>query len=406
MSKLLHLKREIFDPTRESAAPMERALRATPEQKLHILQFAGSSNAAKKAELKGLGVEFCRYIPDDAFVVRLSPRAKSAVESNPHVRALMPLHPAYKMPDTMAEQVLVPSNTSIPSNYDVVSPDPADKARLEQQIKQLGGEVVHPENGSLLLVASLTPSQLSKLVRLDTVSWVEPSTEIEVDMDNALIQGGAQAVQDKTGGYTGRGIVGHVLEGIDRNHPDFAANEFRDAPIAVADGRSTGHGTNTYGQIFGSGKGNEKARGIIPDAQGVYTNYNAVRNAQPGNTPNSRYELTERVMKDHNVMFQTASWGYARTTQYNARSAEMDQLIFDLDLPICQSQSNAGTRDSRPQAWAKNIISGGALRHQDNPDPTDDSWSGGASIGPASDGRIKPTLSGYYDRITTTSPGG
>src|SRR5213080_1624534 len=33
----------------------------------------------------------------------------------------------------------------------------------------------------------------------------------------------------------------------------------------------------------------------------------------------------------------------------------------------------------------------------------DDAWAGGASIGPAADGRIKPDVSNYYDRIFTTS---
>src|SRR5213080_2474484 len=35
----------------------------------------------------------------------------------------------------------------------------------------------------------------------------------------------------------------------------------------------------------------------------------------------------------------------------------------------------------------------------------DDAWAGGASIGPAADGRIKPDLSNYFDRIFTTASG-
>jgi hypothetical protein len=84
----------------------------------------------------------------------------------------------------------------------------------------------------------------------------------------------------------------------------------------------------------------------------------------------------------------------------------MDEIIFDHDLPITQSQSNAGNQDSRPQAWAKNIISVGALKHYDNADPSDDRWDYGGSIGPAKDGRIKPDLCAYYDKILTTAPTG
>jgi hypothetical protein len=100
-------------------------------------------------------------------------------------------------------------------------------------------------------------------------------------------------------------------------------------------------------------------------------------------------------------MFQTASWGYPQGTAYDARSAEMDLIIFDHDIAITQSQSNTGNRNSRPQAWAKNIISVGALSHYDTLSVTDDRWTS-ASIGPATDGRLKPDLCAYYDLIYTT----
>ena len=72
---------------------------------------------------------------------------------------------------------------------------------------------------------------------------------------------------------------------------------------------------------------------------------------------------------------------------------QMDDIIFDLDLSILQSQSNKGTQFSRPEAWAKNIISVGGVYHFDTLSRADDAWNNGASIGPAEDGRIKPDLS-------------
>jgi len=71
----------------------------------------------------------------------------------------------------------------------------------------------------------------------------------------------------------------------------------------------------------------------------------------------------------------------------------------------CQSQSNAGDQMSRPQAWAKNIVSGGGMYHYDTLTKADDQWNYGASIGPASDGRIKPDLYHFYDDILTTTSG-
>ena len=76
-----------------------------------------------------------------------------------------------------------------------------------------------------------------------------------------------------------------------------------------------------------------------------------------------------------------------------------------LDIAITQSQSNNGNRSSRPQAWAKNVISVGGVKHYDTLDTSDDAWAGGASIGPAFDGRIKPDVSYWYDYIYTTTTG-
>jgi hypothetical protein len=81
----------------------------------------------------------------------------------------------------------------------------------------------------------------------------------------------------------------------------------------------------------------------------------------------------------------------------------MDTIVFDLDLAIVQSQSNQGSQYSRPEAWAKNVLSVGGVFHYDTLTRADDSWSNGASIGPAEDGRIKPDLCGYYDQVFTTT---
>jgi hypothetical protein len=80
----------------------------------------------------------------------------------------------------------------------------------------------------------------------------------------------------------------------------------------------------------------------------------------------------------------------------------MDDIIFDLDLVVTQSQSNANSRSSRPQAWAKNIVAIGGFTHRNTSTPGDDT-SSGASFGPAADGRQKPDLCAYYDAIDTTN---
>ncbi|WP_246001536.1 S8 family serine peptidase [Allorhizocola rhizosphaerae] len=123
-------------------------------------------------------------------------------------------------------------------------------------------------------------------------------------------------------------------------------------------------------------------------------------------TVTDRYAHTAQLVNpslNFRAVFQSSSWGSAPTTAYTTVSADMDRIVFDHDLLICQSQSNAGTRNSRPQAWAKNVVSVSGQYHRNTLARTDDAWSSGALIGPAADGRLKPDLSHCYDQINTTS---
>jgi len=119
----------------------------------------------------------------------------------------------------------------------------------------------------------------------------------------------------------------------------------------------------------------------------------------------SRYTRTAELVDPlgpYRAVFQTNSTGDAQVTTYTNVSADMDDIILINDLLICQSQSNTGNQLSRPQAWAKNIMATGGINHNNTLSRTDDSWTT-ASIGPASDGRIKPELAHFYDNILTTS---
>jgi len=366
---------------------------------VYLVQLKGRISNEMRRQMISLGGDFLHYIPQYAFVMRMSPDAFKNVKALPYVRYADKLSTAFKVEREIWNNVTGHHEdpTQRPYTFQVARKNILPL--LVQRIQSFGGRVLNPRGTGIIAQAVLTNAQLKKVVESDEVLWAERMLPSGYDMWDARIQGGADAIEMKSAppGYTGAGITGHVIEGIYATHPDFGANKFRSTPIAVGDPAPDSHGQCTYGEIFGDGTGNSKARGMIPNAQGLYTNASAFS----GGTA-SRYDLVMKLVKDYGVMFQTASWGGNRTTLYTAISAEMDRIIFDADIPITQSQSNAGTRDSRPQAWAKNIISVGALNHYGTPDPSDDKWVNTASIGPAQDGRIKPDISAYYDLILTT----
>jgi serine protease AprX len=268
------------------------------------------------------------------------------------------------------------------------------KRDIAARIRALGGKVDMVHAGKYLIRATLTPDQLFEVARFDDVLFIDRWGPYEKDMDISRELGGANYIES-TAGYTGQGVRGESFDaGFNPAHIDFQSR-----PLIVHNnaGSNDSHGAATSGVCFGDGTGDPTARGLLPDGQGIISYYGGYL-GEP-----ARYDHTGELLEPaYEGVFQTSSVGSPRVTQYTTISAETDAALFDFDTLHCQSQSNSGWQDSRPEAWAKNIVSGGGVYHYNTLDTSDDCWCGGASIGPASDGRIKPDLCHFYDDSWTT----
>ncbi|MEC7584468.1 MAG: S8 family serine peptidase [Planctomycetota bacterium] len=365
-------------------------LRAGPDTGLWLVQFRGKPTESARALVQSVGASLHTYMPEHAYVVRMDRAQSAAVRALPVVRWVGPYEPAYRLERELMQRYR--AGQALPEGrYDLLMLDKHnDKAALAAAIERIGGRVVDPHPGSVLFTVELSGPQVLAALRLDEVLYLNRWSAPEFDMDNARIQGGANYVE-VTAGYTGAGVRGHVYEGVEFNHPDF------NTPFTAVNSANvaSSHGHATAGIIFGNGTSHSDARGMAEDAVGLFT-----VNGTTGGL--SRHQVLGNVVNNHEGMFTTASWGGSRTFFYNATSASTDDIIFDHRIPWTQSQSNAGNQDSRPEAWAKNIFSVGGVRHYNNSNPADDSWSGSGSTGPAADGRIKPDFCAYYDSIHTS----
>lgn len=396
---LLHLRAGTFDPL--AALPeVPAALRAPASGRLFAVQFHTAIVPEYRAALLDAGFEVVGYWPSSCYLVRGERRGLAALQAAAWVRWVGDLEPCWKLDDAAMGRALQPATLTavgpvpIATEYNVVLTGKDDRDRLIAAIVELGGEVTRPNDGSIYLQARLTPAQLLATAARDEVLWIDPTPALEFDLSNARVQGGANTVEFAAG-VTGHGVRVHVLEGLEQTHPDWLR-----APMIQHDGNGEAHGHCTAMIIGGSGQGNTNARGILPDCQIIES---SVYTWAP---TRSRYRVTEEAVDPAaawRVVQQTASWGYTQTLDYNSSAAELDDVLFDLDVVTTQSQSNSGDQWSRPQAWAKNVISVGGVFHMENTDPADDSWDPGlgasASIGPASDGRLKPDVCGYFDGI-------
>jgi serine protease AprX len=393
-SGTLQLAHGSFDPL-AGVPEVDPLLRAGAESELRLVQFVAQPIEPFLRGVEALGARLLAYVPDNAYVVDLHGVPAASVAGLPYVRWVGAYHPAYKLDAAVRLGLRFGESLRPQRAYNVLvfekGPD-AKEITLDRAIA-LGAGVQNPDAGARLLELVLTPEQLQELVRLDVVQFADLWGAPEQDMDLAIQFGGGSFFHD-TLGFSGQGVRGEVMDGgVRMTHVAFAPGPQVHGPFPAEES----HGTSTYGIVFANG--NSCPKGMLPNAAGIFTSYIGLANRY-----NETAELVNPALPWQGV-FQSNSWGSPLTTQYTTITVEMDQILFDLDVLICQSQSNSGSQNSRPQAWAKNILSVGGVKHQNTLPTNDDSWTFGGSIGPAVDGRIKPDLAHFYDFVATTTSG-
>ncbi len=398
-SYLLKLRHDQFDPLQRTPNVID--LRTGPPIRVYIVQFHTQPLESYRQRIRELGGEVYGYLANYAHLVKMEDPVRDAVNALPFVRWVGAYQPAFRVEEFILEN-LGRAESVFPLlryNIQLFYSDAAVKQGVGNRILALGGAVDSFDAGKHLIEATLTPEQLFELLNWDEVVFVDRWSPIETDMDVVREISGANTLETLTG-YTGLGVRGEVLDsGFNTTHVDFASRPLIEhTPTDV-----TSHGSSTSGIVFGDGTGNALARGLLPDGQGIIADSGVVFVG-----PNRYTHTGELLESPYFAVFQTASVGSSRTLHYTTISMDTDEALFDFDILHCQSQSNALWRHSRPQAWAKNIVSGGGFRHFNTLDRSDDCWgcsTTGASIGPSSDGRIKPDLSHFYDSTFTVTSG-
>ena len=393
-SYILELRYGSYDPLAPTAPAAPAHLAAQAGSKIHIVQFVTPPIEEYRQAVRAAGGTIYDYLPNYAYLVRLDQEARQVVEELPFVRWVGPYHPRYRVDENVYDTQLAAgsSNQDQPEIYtiQVFERGLQLKQIVAESIRQMGGTIELLIPDGFLLRASLTPTQLTALLNMDEVAFIDPWAPPSVDMNIARQIGNADYLE--TLGYTGQGVRAEVNDSnIRGTHVDF-----QDPPATYhgTHGGDSSHGTSTYGIVHGTGTGNATGTGMLADAEAkIFADYNYLNNEYTHNA--------ELVDPDgpYRAVFVSRSWGGGRTLSYNSTSREMDDVLFINDIIICQSQSNAGDRMSRPQAWAKNIIAVGGVYHYNTLTKDDDRWNHGASIGPAADGRVKPDLTHFYDYI-------
>ncbi len=375
-----------FDPAGQEPA-FAPALTASVDNRAWLVQFHTQPLVAYRDALDRLGANVRKYVAHQAFLVEVEPGDVDAIRRLPFVRAVIPYHPALKLAPAIVPTALQAAGG--PQRYNVLLHDRSStrKVGLARAIVEGGGTVHLVETGGLLVDATLDPALLRAVAARPEILAIDRWAPVAYDLDHARSLSGVDMV-GSTFGMTGQGVRGEIWDsGIRQTHVDFQS------PRILFQTTVSGfqnHGTGTFGIAFGSGVGDPAYRGFLPDAQGIFADTDFL----------DRFAQTAELLEPpYEAVFQSNSWRRGSSTEYNAFSFQVDDVLFQLDIVVTQSQSNFGTRTSGPEAWAKNVISVGGVQTQGTVMLDDDCWCDGASIGPAADGRIKPDLVHVYDGV-------
>ncbi|MEP6922833.1 MAG: FG-GAP-like repeat-containing protein [Pyrinomonadaceae bacterium] len=390
----INLRYADFDPLVEipDISANLQAKSDADETGVYIVQFVTQPLEQYKKEINQLGGKTFIYLSNHAYLVMMSAETRAKVAVLPFVRWVGRYQPAYKLEEILREKLASDSLEKMRYNIMVLERGKVMQSKVAARISVLGGKIENMIPQGFRMEATLDANQLLNLVQENEILFIDRWSAPEPDMDIVRETGGANFIESMLG-YRGEGVRAEVLDGgFVQNHTDFVSGLPPIIHGAAPD--VLNHGTATYGINFGRGTTNPLARGMLPEAQGIMADYDTLTN---------RYTHTAELKQNpYKAVYQSNSWGNNVTTAYSTISAEMDDILFLNDFCLLNSQSNTGNQTSRPQAWAKNVVSIGGIRHFNTAGFDDDRWQNGASIGPAADGRIKPDLAHFYDSVFTT----
>ncbi len=388
-----------FDPVKGTPA-VPTALQAGPANELYLVQAKSVPVQSIQEQIVAAGGIVERYVADWTLVVRMNSEAKAAVSALPFVRWVGAYHPAYRVDaQTLA---FLTSAQDAPARFSIetMRRGPAQQQALKTLIESMGGTINMLTPDQFRMEATLTPQQLLAVVHSNEVNFVDPWLGPGgTDMDIIRQMGGAVPILSGAG-MTGQGVRGEIFDtGVVPNHQQWNGQ----APLIHLNNALDSHGNACYGINFATGTGNALATGMNPSReQGIFCAYTSVTQFGGATTRLVANQQATDPLGQFRSCYQTSSVGSPQISTYSTISAETDDYLFRADYLSCQSQSNLNSLNSRPQAWAKNIMAVGGVSCQNTLTKVDDAQSG-ASFGYASDGRMKPELAHSYNAEVFTT---
>lgn len=394
-----------FDPLRGPLnLPPGLRLASDAATERWIVQFRAPLTREQRAALnKDLGLKLESYIPNLAYLERVSPETLERLKRSPLVRATVAYQPAFKISPRIGK---VPFRT--PERRAMtglliraVLFDDADPESVASAVRALPGvsEVqVHDLRSSKaparLEFRLASRDGLPAVARIESVRWIEEVAERIEDNGNSAgtIQSGTPGTEPVWNrGIHGEGqIVGVIDSGpVDINHCMFrdpanaAAGPLHRKLLGLPGGAPNGHATFVAGIVGGddfNNLGTGANRGNAWAARLVSANNGGVLL----NTLNNNNGLGVRI---HTNSWHDDTAGAGNPATYNQTAEDVDTFTWNnADHLVLGSMGNNG-EEQGPPGTAKNAIGVNASLRDPN-----EGTVGDGNPGPTADGRRKPDV--------------
>lgn len=368
-----------------------------------MLQCTGKTGLSERQGLEALGVSLNEYIPENAFIVRLSGDQLEAVKKLPFIKNIIPLDLEKKLAAELLQTLAAPPDELTRKTIRVIVKlfENADAGEVVNFAQKSGGRI--SGHDSQWLELELEAGFLSGLADLPEVLYIDEIKDYELLNDRAGEIVKAPSLWNS--GYTGAGqIIGVADTGLDTGvaetlHPDFKNRVLAVYPLGRSGDASDfhGHGTHVAGSALGGGAASEgRLKGMAPESSLVFQSImdkDGGLSGIPGDLGVLLRQAYEAGARVYNI-----SWGSSVKGAYNHSAAQVDKFIWDHDdMAVAVAAGNIGQAGAiYSPATAKNVIAVGASENRrpekgtiaDNPAEI----AFFSSRGPAADGRTKPEV--------------
>ena len=427
-AKSIKLRSQILTPAASKTASQYKIAPApVATNGLFLIQFTGPVETEWRQQLKALGVDLIRYVPDDTFIARFQQAVPDQVNALPFVTWVGAYRPEYKI----HPQATVAARTALLANAPVKVSILLSPLATPKEIAQVRALLVSVSHQSRLRQGSvvrgtLAPARLTELAQSGAVLWIESTPRrILLDETASKIVGGDDGATGtptltQQAGFDGTGVTVSVADtGLDTGDmntmsPDLSGRVdallYYGSLTNAADEHS--HGTHVAGIVAGNAalgeadaSGARYGLGVAPGAHLV-----AQRIFDGDGNAADPFPSDETITHDAvraGAKIGSNSWGTDTQGAYDIDCAAFDELVRDADAATAVAEpyilefsaGNAGpasqTMDS--PAAAKNVLATGASEnggqlafgiYDDGPDTMADF----SSRGPCEDGRTKPDV--------------